>query len=159
MGQTQVGQNKNEQPIKVTGFCMPINLRIFSTIAFLVFALVSANGFAADNTSQWIRVDELNSVLQERNIVIVDLRTPGEFIKGHLAGSINVPVQDLIRKPSLLDRFQNRPILLYCRTVNRTSHALSILEHRDFQMIYALDGGYEVLKKQYLGREKEGGRP
>ncbi|MGV8079971.1 MAG: rhodanese-like domain-containing protein [Syntrophales bacterium] len=99
---------------------------------------------ASENGSvYWIGINELRGLLQNRSLLIVDLRTPREFRQGSIPGSVNVPIEDLSLLRSLLDEYKNRDILLYCRTVNKTSRAIWILRQRGFRSLYALRGGYE----------------
>ena len=61
---------------------------------------------------------------------IVDVRTPGEFGLGHLAGSVNIP----------LDQFQARmaeidpavPVLLCCASGGRSGMAKQLLEREGY---------------------------
>ena len=43
-------------------------------------------------------------LLKNGTATIVDVRTPAEFMGGHVAGSINIPLQNV---PSKLDEFRN----------------------------------------------------
>ena len=123
----------------------------FTSVAALLLLICFGNilcSFAAEKTMvRWIGVDEFQSVLH-KTPVIIDLRTPREFEDGHLKGAVNIPVDDLIENRTLLDAYKDRPVLLYCRTVNRTGRALRILEGSGFKSIYALRGGYEAFKLQ-----------
>jgi rhodanese-related sulfurtransferase len=124
--------------------------------AVLLFACpetVSCGFAAEDITVQWIDVSDLGTVLRDRTPVIVDLRTPREFKGGHLAGAVNIPIENLIRRHSQLDDYRDKPVLLYCRTVNKTRRAIWLLQERGFKSIYALWGGYEGLKIHKRGAE------
>jgi cobalt-zinc-cadmium efflux system protein len=53
---------------------------------------------------RWIGIDELDAVIAEKSPVIVDLRTPLEYERGHLPGAVNVPVDsDLLEIPSVAE--------------------------------------------------------
>jgi rhodanese-related sulfurtransferase len=95
---------------------------------------------------RWISVADLDTLLRQIRPVVVDLRTPGEYAAGHLAGAVNIPVGDLKDDPSLLDKYKDAPVLLYCRTVNRTGLAIRILKGRGFKALFALRGGYEAVR-------------
>ncbi len=97
---------------------------------------------------RWIGVDQLARVMREKSPVVIDLRTPFEYQQNRLPGAINIPIEDLISNRTLLDFYKERPILLYCRTINKTRMALWFLEDRSFQLIYALEGGYEAYQRK-----------
>lgn len=100
--------------------------------------------------ARWIDLNQMKKIIEEQNPVIIDLRTPREFEQGHVPGALNVPVDDLRTDRTLLDAYKDKPVLLYCRTVNRTGRALWLLEGRGFKMIYALNGGYAAYQLKYL---------
>ena len=59
-------------------------------------------------------------------ITIVDVRTQGEFMNGHVSGSINIPLQEIqlrIEEIKLLPQ----PIILCCASGNRSGQANIIL--------------------------------
>jgi phage shock protein E len=57
---------------------------------------------------------------------IVDVRTPAEFMGGHVAGSVNIPLNEI---PQRLDEFRNmaQPIILCCASGNRSGQATHFL--------------------------------
>ena len=61
------------------------------------------------------------------NKTIVDVRTPGEFMGGNVAGSINIPLQEIEQR---LDEIKNlpKPIVLCCASGGRSSIASSFLQ-------------------------------
>lgn len=57
---------------------------------------------------------------------IVDVRTPAEFMGGHVEGSINIPLQEI---PKHLDELRNMEnIILCCASGNRSGQAVSFLK-------------------------------
>ena len=58
----------------------------------------------------------------ESNVIVIDVRSPGEFMGGHVAGSINIPLGEI---PAHLDeiREMQQPIVLCCASGNRSGQA------------------------------------
>ena len=58
----------------------------------------------------------------ESNVTIIDVRSPGEFMGGHVAGSINIPLGEI---PAHLDeiREMQQPLVLCCASGNRSGQA------------------------------------
>lgn len=58
---------------------------------------------------------------------IVDVRTPGEFMGGHVAGSINIPLQEIHVR---LDEIKQlpQPLILCCASGNRSGQAAMFLK-------------------------------
>lgn len=70
--------------------------------------------------------------------LLLDVRLPDEFASGHIAGSINIPVQVLAQRLEELPR--DRPIVIYCRSGNRSAQAARILAEVGFTDLYDLGG-------------------
>ncbi len=65
--------------------------------------------------------------LIKNGATIVDVRTPMEFMGGHVAGSINIPLQEL---PERLDEITNmkQPLVLCCASGARSGQATAYLK-------------------------------
>lgn len=62
---------------------------------------------------------------------VVDVRTPAEFAAGSYPGAINVPLADIEKR---LKDFGDpkRPVVVFCRSGNRSGQAKAILERHGF---------------------------
>jgi rhodanese-related sulfurtransferase len=68
---------------------------------------------------------DLKSMVEE-GAYLVDVRTPAEFAEGHVNGSVNIPLDNVV---SELPKFKNKKnIIVFCRSGNRSGQAKSILE-------------------------------
>ena len=85
---------------------------------------------ACDNTTP--EVDEALLAVLARPNLIVDVRTPEEFATGHYPGAINIPHDDIVDGIRELSIADNQPILLYCRTGNRSGQAERALTAEGF---------------------------
>ncbi len=87
-----------------------------------------------------VSVERARELIQEKtSLVILDVRTDAEFRDGHIEGAINIPVGELEGRLGELDR--DDEMLVYCRTGNRSSTAVGILEGNDFTKIYHMNKG------------------
>ncbi len=83
--------------------------------------------------------DEVN---HSKDWFIVDVREPEEFAKGHIDGAINIPLHDLLKHLDELPSSKTAPILFYCHTQKRSTHAVVIMHELGFSKAYHLEGGY-----------------
>ncbi len=60
--------------------------------------------------------------MDKANATIVDVRTREEFMGGHVNGSINIPLQELIARESELMSLQE-PIIFCCASGGRSGQA------------------------------------
>lgn len=60
-------------------------------------------------------------------MTIIDVRSPGEFAGGHVAGSSNIPLQEV---PARLEDFRSmaQPLILCCASGNRSGQASQFLQ-------------------------------
>ena len=88
-----------------------------------------------------IDVQELNRRLDaDEDLVLLDVRQPVEHQTGNLGG-ILIPLQQLPYRLEELDAYRDRPLLVYCRTGNRSGKAVAFLQHQGFSGAMNLQGG------------------
>jgi len=68
----------------------------------------------------------LEKIIKENQGTIVDVRTPAEFMGGHVVGSLNIPLQEV---PENIEQFKGMasPIVLCCASGNRSGQATMFL--------------------------------
>lgn len=100
-------------------------------------------GYIAENLtsgfSKSIQWDELQSRL-DTGAVFVDVRTDEEFSRGHIPGSVNIPVDELRDR---LDELPGDEIVIYCQVGIRGHTAASLLRGYGYDAAN-LDGGYQT---------------
>lgn len=64
---------------------------------------------------------------------LVDVRTPGEFGGGHIAGARNIPVDTIGSRLGELDK--TRPVVVYCRSGGRSAAAAGVLVGAGFSSV------------------------
>lgn len=108
------------------------------TVLFLVTALtIAAQVFAAE---QNITSRDAKSLLDKnKNVYLLDVRTPQEYTQGKLAGSVLIPVGDLERRIGEVPR--NNPILVYCAVGSRSRYAAGLLSQRGYKEVYNITDG------------------
>jgi rhodanese-related sulfurtransferase len=67
--------------------------------------------------------------------LVLDVRTPMEFKKGHLEGAVLIPLQELQKRLPELAAYKNKEILIYCATGNRSTVASKILIDNGFNKV------------------------
>jgi len=93
---------------------------------------------------------EAAQFIQNEQPIILDVRTPNEYKRGHLPNSILIPVQELQNRYKELGTDQDREILIYCATGNRSTVASKILIDKGFKHIVNMRGGiYDWSKNNY----------
>jgi rhodanese-related sulfurtransferase len=90
------------------------------------------------------------------DVVIVDVRTPGEFTGslGHAPGAVNVPLADLAGRLAAgageMDELKDLPVFVMCKTANRSPSAARLLKKRGFTNVAVIKGGMAAWKRAGL---------
>ncbi|MBT8363289.1 MAG: rhodanese-like domain-containing protein [Deltaproteobacteria bacterium] len=93
---------------------------------------------------------EAAELIKNEQPIILDVRTPKEYKRGHLHNSVLIPVQELQSRQKELGAHKDREILIYCATGNRSTVASKILIDNGFKHIVNMRGGtYDWSKKNY----------
>jgi len=68
----------------------------------------------------------MNEIKNIKDGSLIDVRESYEFASGHILGSLNIPLSSI---PYRLDeiKMMNKPIVLYCKTGNRSGQAMNYL--------------------------------
>jgi len=65
--------------------------------------------------------------------VIIDVREPEEFARGHVAGAMNLPPSELMAGAvALKDVPKDTPLILYCVSGSRSNVSINILRQLGF---------------------------
>ena len=77
----------------------------------------------------------MNELIQEPATILVDVRTVMEFQGGNVAGSLNIPLDEI---PSRVEEFKamQGAIIVYCVSGMRSGQALSFLNSHGVENIY-----------------------
>ncbi len=91
--------------------------------------------------------EEAEKLLAEnKQIVVLDIRTPREFSSGHIAGATNVNYNDPQFAKNLAALDKKRAYLVHCASGGRSTKSLEVLKEQGFENIYHLDGGLNLWK-------------
>ena len=77
--------------------------------------------------------------LVKEGAIILDVRSKGEYASGHIKGSINISVYQLVSNLHKL-KDKNKPIITCCASGMRSASAKNILKSNGFTNVY--NGGW-----------------
>ena len=66
--------------------------------------------------------------------LIIDVRTPEEYMEGHINGSLNVPLNEIERAMSWL--IKDVPTIIVCASGDRSAKAKEAMEANGFTKVY-----------------------
>jgi rhodanese-related sulfurtransferase len=75
------------------------------------------------------------------DFVIIDVRTPEEFVQGHIEKASNLDYQSETFRDELNKLDKDKTYLIYCGSGGRSAGALAIMEELGFMEAYNMLGG------------------
>ena len=105
----------------------------------MVFILVSSclNGQNQND----IQIEAFQKKIASEKYVLVDVRTAEEFTEGHIVDAINIDYLAENFSVEIQQLDLETPVLLYCRSGNRSSKAMKTMKELGFKAVYNLEGG------------------
>lgn len=117
-------------------------MKRFLIIGFLFFVNTV---FAQNKDKYLLSINDFETKLRENSGIaqLVDVRTPEEFMRGHLKRSINLNFnddnfEDIVK--AKLDK--NRPVFVYCFSGRRSTDAAAFLRDLGYKEVYDMAGGF-----------------
>jgi phage shock protein E len=127
-----------------SGVCAITANKYSSMIMGALLGLSLAGNFALAQTPAKVQhVDAISfeKMLQEKDAVILDVRTPGEFKSGYIPGAINIDIYDPEFKAKIAKLDKSKKYLVYCRSGARSSNAAQQLVSQGFNQVVNFDRG------------------
>ena len=79
--------------------------------------------------------------LYNDDALVLDVREDKEFAAGHIPKAKHIPLGQLAGRLNELDKFKNKPVLVTCRSGNRSARACGMLKKAGFETVYNHAGG------------------
>jgi thioredoxin len=115
-------------------------MKIVFTISLLGFLLNSCNNPQTANTNLSAS-DFANRIKEFPATTILDVRTPGEFAKGHIPNAVNYDWKGDEFEHQIAPLDKSKPVLIYCLSGGRSSAAAAKMRTEGFKEVWELDGG------------------
>lgn len=113
-------------------------------IALTLIITVFLSWSCADEQPNFITQEQMENMAGKNNdLVILDVRQPEERTGplGKINNSINVPLARFAQGIARLNLDQDIPVVVLCRTQNRSRAAYDELRKQGFSKVYILRGG------------------
>ena len=109
-------------------------------IAILSVIMVFSCDFLSPTEINFISDSDLIEI-HEIEYILLDVRTPDEFSSGFIKKAKNLDFYSETFQNDLLSIDKSLPVVLYCRTNNRSTKTANILKQNGFKEISVLEGG------------------
>jgi len=105
----------------------------------LLLLLTACGGSSANVTN--LDVDGFASNIKNPGVVVLDVRTPGEFATGHIENAINIDVEGMTFDSEIAKLDKNVEYAVYCRSGRRSVVATEKMAEAGFTKLTNLKDG------------------
>jgi rhodanese-related sulfurtransferase len=93
-------------------------------------------------------------LINHKDAIVLDVREPNEYASGHVLNSKHIPLGKLKERMGELEKYKDRPVVVVCRSGNRSGTACFLLGKQGFAQAFNLAGGVQAWQKNKLPLEK-----
>lgn len=87
--------------------------------------------------------------------LLLDVRHADEYGNGHIAGAMNIPVEQLAARHGALGVPRDSDIVVYCQSGRRATKAQALLQSMGYSHVRLLDGSIQGWQQQSLPLVRE----
>ncbi len=114
-------------------------------------AAPAAGGFDLSTLDPSIDVGTAHAAHGSPNVFMLDVREPDEYDAGHIPGITLIPMGEIPDRLSEIPT--DMPVIVTCRTGNRSGQVVDFLREQGFTNVHNMDGG--IVAWQEAGYEVE----
>jgi rhodanese-related sulfurtransferase len=119
---------------------MRVRLPFLLLAVFIFLSLSWLSAFALNRVPD-VDANTLNKWVSEtKDLVLIDVGSPGDFAEGHIPGSISLPLGASFKEESK-NLSKGKTYILICPTGNRSARAVNLMIEQGFEKVYNLRGG------------------
>ena len=126
-------------------------LALFVIIGLLIGTEVlrKIRGIIAVNPTQ------ATQLINNDDAILLDVRDTADYQSGHLPQAHHVPQKQLSDRLKELNKYKDKPIIVYCRAGNQSVAAGHVLKKAGFETVYTLSGGITAWQNANLPLTKK----
>lgn len=113
--------------------------KLVAILAASAFLLTGCGSEAGTN----LGAEDFQAKTQESGVITLDVRTPGEFVAGHLVNAINIDVEGMNFESEINKLDKKATYAVYCRSGRRSLVAVERMKEAGFTNLVNLNAGIQ----------------
>jgi rhodanese-related sulfurtransferase len=109
-------------------------------LALPLTLILSACGSSGGSVTN-LNVSDFAKKASNSSVVVLDVRTPGEYQSGHLTNAVNVDYEGMNFEGEVNKLDKTKTYAVYCRSGRRSGLATEVMAKNGFKSIFNLNGG------------------
>jgi len=86
-------------------------------------------------------INDAVRLMNQDGALALDVREDKEFREGHILNAVNIPLGLLENRLTEIEGYKENPVIVYCRSGQRSAKAGAVLQRQGFKSIHKLNGG------------------
>ena len=119
-------------------------------LILVLSAVLLLAGCSTSSTSSDLTSTEFSNKVTESGVITLDVRTPGEFMAGHIQGAINIDVEGTEFETEIAKLDKTQTYAIYCQSGRRSSIAVETMQSAGFNKLFNLTNGIQDWQAQNL---------
>lgn len=119
-----------------------MNKRVLSAVVALTAGVLLLSGCSSSKGAITnMNAKDFSAIAQQADVVILDVRTPGEFSQGHIEGAMNIDVEASTFDSEIAKLDKSKTYAVYCHSGRRSGIATQTMAKMGFKHLYNLENG------------------
>jgi rhodanese-related sulfurtransferase len=97
---------------------------------------------------------EATQMINRQDALMLDVREQAEYAQSHILNARALPLSQLEARIGDIEKFKDKPLIVYCATDNRSTTAVATLKKRGFTNVFSLSGGFAAWQSAGLPVQK-----
>jgi rhodanese-related sulfurtransferase len=140
-----------EQFIEFIGNHYILSAAWIALFIMVIYSFIGARLRGYKNANPAIATQLIN----REDAVVVDVREDNEYAGGHIINSVHVPLSYLKDRLKELEKYKSKPVIVGCKTGQRSGQACAMLKKEGFEQVYNLSGGVTAWQADNLPLTKK----
>lgn len=115
--------------------------KLFAIFAVSTLFLSGCGSNSSASTN--LGAQEFQAKTQESGVITLDVRTPGEFVSGHLVNALNIDVESGQFDAEIAKLDKSATYAVYCRSGRRSQVAIDRMKNAGFTNLFNLNAGVQ----------------
>ncbi|QBH19121.1 rhodanese-like domain-containing protein [Alcaligenes faecalis] len=122
-------------------FILSQNNLLILAIAVLAGIMLLIPSFFKGRAGRAVSSSEAVQMVNQKDAILIDLRSADQFKTAAIAQSRNIPAADLDAKANSLPK--DKPVILVCETSRSAQRSVAVLRKHGIEQAYTLEGGIQ----------------
>ena len=118
------------------------------TLLLALIVMSVSNVCALSGAPGSISTSAAQKMMRGKNILILDVRTPEEYAKGHLVNAQLMNFYDNTFSAQLKTLPKSKTVIIYCKSGRRSTETFAMMKKLGFNNVYNMRGGFDAWSKE-----------